>query len=1084
MPRPAPPSVRRWGSRYDLIEYAASSAASDRDDDEGTRASTPSDNSTQAGDEEHLGEASDASVALSERVNPPSAGGHANGGDVEKCEKSDGKPSTQRMPHNASIFVASLPSHVPDPQLHSLINAHFGNHGVVRHIKLLHDNKSSDGAMCAFVQMETADQAQEVIRMCHNSHLSGRAIRCELAKAFRTLLVSFVPSRSGNMPQWARMRRRPGSRSVSYRFIQVTFDEEALDPKDVGEGQEQFHNADGDPLNGLGILFSLSGGDTGDDGVIRDIASSLGPLESFERFQVPPFPEMPAQIFAPHPPSRSSETAQSPEALGRDGGKVYGVTWEIKWEHRNDAVSALNALSNFPNLIVTWAHSHSPSAPSNLPFHPARHHNYNPRRPFASRQPNPHSEVGRLTSQSAPYARADNRYPGRDSRSVLARPREPEIVDASHTHLPSHDDFPPLPGAKSISPTLGWIEKGDAHYNAKGGKKPIIDAWKDITNDDWTITDNDTVQPVHNIEDELIDISVPALSPSFTLHTPSTLAPLTPSPVMGRGAGFRNPRFGPVNKRALFVGALSLDDESGWNAERLRTIFEAYGEVTGVQYIIPHSKKPFAFVDFKDEKDAAAAMHSENEKVYDGRPIRVKFRQPSNRGQRHVRKRSTDRGLGLEGLDTPELDAVEASRISTGSGPQDDDTLITLGLIPECKTTAAPEADEALTKKSEDEDDVQRPGSANAGRSASWLSPPRAPRLRAHSESQAQRPKFGDLSINYNSHSSIESPDRHSKAQPGSDSPCQPSVAYQPPTASGPGPAVFGNIMNGVPAHPQFYPSSVLSLIATGALQPYIHYYSYPSLHTSPDGTAHPPFDPYHGQQPPLKPTGFIQADYGMLIPVYHQEALDRYMTSSDKSTRPQGWTEAPPTPAVWQPAVSALPQLQQTVVHDWATVPPPPGPYPMMYRSLTPAPPTFLPPSGPYHHAAPYPNPSFPQHAPPRPIANSNNHHGPKPHPHARGNQNHHTHSNAGHGSDTSRAQNNNGRRFSKPPASVDSGVAAPGHGGPAPYANQPPPYTSEVPRPYRASDGSYQNQSRVFPAQLMAPPMNAWASSSFEGV
>lgn len=195
--------------------------------------------------------------------------------------------------------------------------------------------------------------------------------------------------------------------------------------------------------------------------------------------------------------------------------------------------------------------------------------------------------MGRFTSQNDPYARANSHNPCRDARPVLPRPREPDIVDASSAHFPSHDDFPPLPGAKNIPPTLGWIEKGDVYSNTKSVKNPIVDSWKDITNDDWTITDSNMMQPAHNVEDELIDISVPSLSPSFTLHTPSTLAPLTPSPVMGRGAGFRGPRFGPVNKRALFVGALCIDDESGWNAERLRTIFEAYGEVTGVQYIVP-----------------------------------------------------------------------------------------------------------------------------------------------------------------------------------------------------------------------------------------------------------------------------------------------------------------------------------------------------------------------------------------------------------------------------------------------------------------------------------------------------------------
>ena len=57
--------------------------------------------------------------------------------------------------------------------------------------------------------------------------------------------------------------------------------------------------------------------------------------------------------------------------------------------------------------------------------------------------------------------------------------------------------------------------------------------------------------------------------------------------------------------------------------------------------------------------------------------------------------------------------------------------------------------------------------------------------------------------------------------------------------------------------------------------------------------------------QPPLIPTGFIQGDQGSLIAVYHPEALDQYMSTTQPATAPAGAGQAPPANAnapAWNP--------------------------------------------------------------------------------------------------------------------------------------------------------------------------------------
>lgn len=83
---------------------------------------------------------------------------------------------------------------------------------------------------------------------------------------------------------------------------------------------------------------------------------------------------------------------------------------------------------------------------------------------------------------------------------------------------------------------------------------------------------------------------------------------------------------------------------------------------------------------------------------------------------------------------------------------------------------------------------------------------------------------------------------------------------------------------------------------------------SYPPVPAYNDQTQSQSAQPYpfqSHQQPPLRPTGFIQGQHGMLIPVYQPEALHQYMSSTDQ-TQPTSQGPAPP------PHTSTWPQHAQ----------------------------------------------------------------------------------------------------------------------------------------------------------------------------
>ncbi|GJJ09768.1 hypothetical protein Clacol_003992 [Clathrus columnatus] len=249
-----------------------------------------------------------------------------------------------RMPHDASVFIASLPSHLTDPELQGLLTEHLNHHATIKHVKLIRDNRN---AVCAFVQVQSATQATELIDKCNLSLFMDRQIRCERARAFRTLLVSWVRQEESNhttknspSPQPLRLRRCRGS-----RFVHVTSGADAF----CADPQQLFNysppRAD-DPLCGPGVFFE-SGIAEGDLESLKQLMEAFGPLEFIASFDPKihetggdndPDPRTVDDIDDTVNNDHRSVDSTPKDSIGHEN--LDGI-WAIKWEHRNDAVSAV-----------------------------------------------------------------------------------------------------------------------------------------------------------------------------------------------------------------------------------------------------------------------------------------------------------------------------------------------------------------------------------------------------------------------------------------------------------------------------------------------------------------------------------------------------------------------------------------------------------------------------------------------------------------------------------------------------------------------------------------------------------------------
>lgn len=91
-------------------------------------------------------------------------------------------------PHDASVFVGNLPQHINDLDLIVALNSHFNRVTQVQHIKVVPDPRNN--SRCAFIQVENTEEAQKAVQILGGEAFYGNALRCELARAHRSLLLS------------------------------------------------------------------------------------------------------------------------------------------------------------------------------------------------------------------------------------------------------------------------------------------------------------------------------------------------------------------------------------------------------------------------------------------------------------------------------------------------------------------------------------------------------------------------------------------------------------------------------------------------------------------------------------------------------------------------------------------------------------------------------------------------------------------------------------------------------------------------------------------------------------------------------
>ncbi|GJE85880.1 RNA binding protein [Phanerochaete sordida] len=274
---------------------------------------------------------------------------------------------SQTTSQDASIFIGSLPTATDYAEVSRLLTDHLSDHPEIKSVKVIRDSK---GGTCAFAQCENSSTAvrllEKLLSTAHQRPFLGRYLRFEHARAFRTLLVSYrVPERTpypnsgmdssfdddgpqdSGLPHAMRIYKAPNA-----KYHSVVFDTEALDfdSKIASQGLvNEASNAE-DPLSGSGLLLSPL---RFDEAALREIAEAFGSVEHFRPFVSDDQGSGDGPNLRPHGGQRNPDMDEH--------------IWEIKWEHRDDAMNAQMTLNrNASFLSVTWAHRSYPDTGAGL----------------------------------------------------------------------------------------------------------------------------------------------------------------------------------------------------------------------------------------------------------------------------------------------------------------------------------------------------------------------------------------------------------------------------------------------------------------------------------------------------------------------------------------------------------------------------------------------------------------------------------------------------------------------------------------------------------------------------------------------
>ncbi|KAF5352462.1 hypothetical protein D9756_006010 [Leucocoprinus leucothites] len=869
--------------------------------------------------------------------------------DLSTTPNSQGKCKEDKQPHDASVFVGSLPSNVEQSELTRLLTCHLSEHTEIKSIKVIRDSK---GGVCAFVQCEDATSASTFLRSLQTSPpkpFLGRILRYEPARAFRTLLISYRTPPQAILPESI---SRVSPRSLGGileldlpnaiciwkpKNNKIVYNAEAIEAERY---TRSLAKDDVIPTNEEAIYLQPLKFDA--ESILK-IARYFGPVEKVSRLT-----GSHELVKAPKNGIIGPECYPPPHNASRSKGMDAGC-WEVKWDHRDDCVAALMVLRRVPHLTVSWAHQ-----PQN---HHAiqRTHSHSPGyQPVVNHASEVPPKGGRFQPYDSPSLSSPLRSTAFSGEALPEQSLQPNNVpeDNNGTLQNSANGFgsskvrawvdpvtPPGLGHKSVSdapdvrdkslnppPLSARIDWADSDFSS------FVDSEYD-SKIDWSVWgettfERDMIKATSIIASQSVcEVSTPQRArlpspllqegevpmPGLVMSPPTPRTTLSQIPATPVGQSFCVPfsthksqesvlepsdstaridrEFDPT---ALFVGGLELLGPGAWTEEKVRAFF---GRFRGLEYVKfvrpPTGHAAFAFVKYNNTDSPAQAIIEEHNRVYAGRALKVQLRDinPPRSPWRHNKGRGRFAHYG------------QSRKVMLSSRP--------LGHIPVQEDS---HPGQSLLQNDEDANKVvspktsrNEPDELKTEGSLASKQQKEEPIARVLEDNQGE--KYREW---YDAPGAVSASESASASVGSTGPPLAPALPYPVPPGYYPMPWIpyaqpghyhmsyYGPYpaypVPGVPMapYPATPPGSDTNGPTAGTLpwsniiyNPYAPYFGAPRPVM--DQQNPPPVNSgspaTSASQAPLAPSGFVQNDQGTLIAVYPPDALDQYMSGQSNGS-------------------------------------------------------------------------------------------------------------------------------------------------------------------------------------------------------
>ncbi|KNZ75039.1 hypothetical protein J132_05329 [Termitomyces sp. J132] len=878
-------------------------------------------------------------------TSPPARDSAEGPADASEPHATDPAPKRkdEKMPHDASVFVGSLPSNIDQQELTRLLSDHLSEHTEVKNIKVVRDSK---GGVCAFVQCEDAASAASLINTLHSNtpkQFLGRTLRYEPARAFRTLLISyrtpmqFPPNNLDpspkpvelNLPTAMRVWRPKNS-----KFYSLLYNTEAIDTENYARNNPAVAS-DKPSLFLQPLMFDAE--------TINTIASYFGPLENIHPLQL-----IKDVIDVGHNDVIEDwKLYPSPHNAPRSA-KMDTACWEIKWEHRDDCVSALMTLRRVPHLTVTWAHQPPPFASEHRsPYMPFPHVNLaqyplhvqnqmqlTRARTASSTDPFGFSRALIKAGEPSKSSSECGTTSDTGSENDMAY-SEDSLGDATSVRW-SDMDFPPLGNTRRLLKAGSGVWSECQPDSGRGRSASLTLSQKEVVSYSMSEISLEDEKADQDQSHELDIPSTPSLGRSpLTPKTPG----FPPTPKIAYSAmqnlslrdnetkdsgylGDAASRERDIDPTTLFVGGLETFGPGAWDEEKVTKFFARFGGLEEVKIVRPlNSHAAFAFVKFNNTEAPARAVFEEHNRVYEGRAMRVQLRDCNpprgswrhNRGRSHFHqqkfgphRRAQEDQERLSERTGSRNSRIQDSQNQTPRSSQEDKTAAEAEPSVETGPPVYTEIASSKVPGETTEDDEAAPASSTeATVSSSGPSTPFTSISTQPSENYREwydEPLSTTPSLSASINSSVSMPTSTPAipySVPGTY--FTPTPWIQPYGQPMPFPMPYvgfpGYSLPGQPQMPPQFPrppgsdGNVPAVSATwppmGMYGSFIPYQAPPPRTPTVDPSPSQP-TPTLNNKAPLYPTGFIQNEQGTLIAVYQPEALDQYMAGAPAAPLPQ----------------------------------------------------------------------------------------------------------------------------------------------------------------------------------------------------